>query len=1292
MKLKYSLKFFKLFLLLQNIYFIYSGVDTIIRIGEETYRFFQFSTNLNGDMIIDLSSNSSNSSIYTIRRFYGLKKNGRFYFNENNMETPFFSLSSSINKAKLNSVSYFIQLSGTDYYGKECIFSLSNGVSTVDFYDLDNKVITSSYSILFSRRNIVTTVNTLFKSKYQPNSNYYYILAYSTNQNPDKFFVRREYFESTTIQNIHDSNYNGPESTNTNIVSCFETSEYNIVCLFQNSNKKLEIYGYSQTSDQGITEDILVDSEIVENAEIFFKCIHFKDEIGVFMYYLSTSSTYPIISFKKYTASSGASSYRNYFDSIELNKKTDFNPGTLLNDIMTISDDKICIASSSLNKNLLYLVILNLFNDDTKMLISYYSVDLNDLNHKIYKDIKLYLYNNFITFGFSHCITSSCDDSAAYYSSLIIFNYPNISGSETTLDLIEYLTENNNDLGSLNINLSENIFIQNNIFGFEISSTKIVSISENINVYYKKNKTTILENYIIPYNDSIKISLDEDSYINGETYSIEYASIVKSSNFGISNAENYDYINFNDFIEIEEYFSENEYVGKCLYYNINIESQLSSTECTTEQCSLCYNNKKDQCVACNDGYYYNEDDSKCIIKPEEEEEEANNVQTTIISTKVSKISTTIIKLMQTSIINEEIPSTIPYIIDTTIDKEITTTTIPNIVETTIGKEITTTTISNIVETTIGKEITTTTIPNIIDTTIVKEITTTTIPNEINEKTTYKRIDTTTPTTTIPDQIKCSKEDIYENKCNNKIPNEQIQEIYSDIKDKLMHGQYNSSNNTIFQTKNVIFQVSTIKEQQNSNNINISSIDFDECEKKIKQKYDIKEEDELIIFKTDMHSDNSSAIYVQYEIYNPYTLGLIPLDVCKDVTININIPIFLDEATESLYMSLSNSGYNLFNSNDSFYNDICKTYTTENGTDITLLDRKSIIYENYKDVYLCQEGCTFISYNETTKKSKCNCNVQKKLTITDIKNIKFDKEEIVDNLIMSSLKNSNFKVIKCYKLVLSKEGEINNYGSYMLIGIIIILIVCMLLYFFNGNKKLNEFIQFVIKQKFDFYSSNVTINGEKNKKKQNKINMKKKPNKKQENNKNNSKRKDNKKNNNKRSIKKNNKKDKKDNHYPPKKNKTIKIKKGNESSLNKETFLLDLKKDSTRHSLYTKNNIHLNEKKNNKIQKKYKNNKNERDKKKNKKTINVINYVNKIKIYNNYDDDKINKTLKEKTKKEDKNNNIINIKTLNDEELNSLDYKQAVLIDKRTFCEYYFSLLKKKHLILFTFLPNNDYIR
>ena len=50
----------------------------------------------------------------------------------------------------------------------------------------------------------------------------------------------------------------------------------------------------------------------------------------------------------------------------------------------------------------------------------------------------------------------------------------------------------------------------------------------------------------------------------------------------------------------------------------------------------------------------------------------------------------------------------------------------------------------------------------------------------------------------------------------------------------------------------------------------------------------------------------------------------------------------------------------------------------------------------------------------------------------------------------------------------------------------------------------------------------------------------------------------------------------------------------------------------------------------------------------------------------------------------------NIKTLNDQEMNSLIYDVAIIIDKRTFFQYYFSLLKRKNLILFTFFLYNDY--
>ena len=49
--------------------------------------------------------------------------------------------------------------------------------------------------------------------------------------------------------------------------------------------------------------------------------------------------------------------------------------------------------------------------------------------------------------------------------------------------------------------------------------------------------------------------------------------------------------------------------------------------------------------------------------------------------------------------------------------------------------------------------------------------------------------------------------------------------------------------------------------------------------------------------------------------------------------------------------------------------------------------------------------------------------------------------------------------------------------------------------------------------------------------------------------------------------------------------------------------------------------------------------------------------------------------------------LINI---TDTELGDLDYKDALKIDKRTYCQFYISLVKSKHLITFTFFPLIDY--
>ena len=142
-----------------------------------------------------------------------------------------------------------------------------------------------------------------------------------------------------------------------------------------------------------------------------------------------------------------------------------------------------------------------------------------------------------------------------------------------------------------------------------------------------------------------------------------------------------------------------------------------------------------------------------------------------------------------------------------------------------------------------------------------------------------------------------------------------------------------------------------------------------------------------------------------------------MSYCKDIEIVINVPVNLDSETISLYDSLSKSGYNLFDSNDSFYNDICTPYTTENNTDIILLDRKNILYKNNGDKQLCQNGCDMKDYDSKTKKAKCECSVEeekKDINLDDVK-LQFNKKEIAQSF-LTTLKNSNFLVLKCYKLV------------------------------------------------------------------------------------------------------------------------------------------------------------------------------------------------------------------------------------------------------------------------------------
>ena len=109
---------------------------------------------------------------------------------------------------------------------------------------------------------------------------------------------------------------------------------------------------------------------------------------------------------------------------------------------------------------------------------------------------------------------------------------------------------------------------------------------------------------------------------------------------------------------------------------------------------------------------------------------------------------------------------------------------------------------------------------------------------------------------------CSLDDIIEKKCSMQINNNQISEMYDILK-----GQIKSNKSLVFSTEKVTFQISTLEEQK-SNDPNISSIDLGKCEEKIKGERGLSENDNLIIYKIDIKSEDLSTTYVQYEIYDP----------------------------------------------------------------------------------------------------------------------------------------------------------------------------------------------------------------------------------------------------------------------------------------------------------------------------------------------------------------------------------------------------------------------------------------
>ena len=151
--------------------------------------------------------------------------------------------------------------------------------------------------------------------------------------------------------------------------------------------------------------------------------------------------------------------------------------------------------------------------------------------------------------------------------------------------------------------------------------------------------------------------------------------------------------------------------------------------------------------------------------------------------------------------------------------------------------------------------------------------------------------------------------------------------------------------------NIIYHITNTKNElellSNKSNIinNISIIDLGDCETKLREHYHININDSLIFIKNEKLSVRASEKNVNFDVYEPYNKTKLNLSICDYISINLYVPVVLSEQTQLIYEKAKDSGYDIFNIKDPFYQDICIPFDSSNGTDIILSDRVDYIYNN-----------------------------------------------------------------------------------------------------------------------------------------------------------------------------------------------------------------------------------------------------------------------------------------------------------------------------------------------------------
>jgi hypothetical protein len=288
--------------------------------------------------------------------------------------------------------------------------------------------------------------------------------------------------------------------------------------------------------------------------------------------------------------------------------------------------------------------------------------------------------------------------------------------------------------------------------------------------------------------------------------------------------------------------------------------------------------------------------------------------------------------------------------------------------------------------------------------------------------------------------------LMKNECISK--NKLIDNIDKNIKLLYLENNYIETN----QLKIEIYNSSN----ENNEKRNISKIDLSECEKKIRKKYLMNDNEDLIILKIEIIREDNAINQIEYGIYNN-KFEKINLKICSNAKVKTINNLNFSKINYKSMISLAEKGYDIFDPNDKFYTSVCTKYKSINGTDVINRDRRNDYYPN---ISLCEQSCKYDGLNFYNYTINCICTIKTDISL-NLRDFSFNS---IYETFQNALNPANLKIIKCFKEAFNIHYFYLNYGQIFSSISIVLEIILTILFIEFGMENLFNLINDIIIEK------------------------------------------------------------------------------------------------------------------------------------------------------------------------------------------------------------------------------------